>query len=174
MFQWATDQFDKLTEVMAPPPTDAAGRFSYAVTREDESTAMGCIAEIDPVRTIVQQSKGWFPIHMACQYSMLRLIRLLMNQPGISIQQPDYAGMTPLHHACMSTQKSMGLEVVKILLQEYSADPCVKNSQGQTLVFYIHCLLLFITTVPCKKIGVAEFRQKWRRDTVQRDPEWRQ
>jgi len=132
MFQWASDQFDKLTEAVAPPPTDAAGRFSYAVTRQDENTAMGCIAEIDPTRTVVNQTKGWFPIHMACQYSMIRLIRLLMYQPGISIQQPDYAGLTPLHHACMSTQRSTGLEVVKILLKEYNADPCAKNSRGET------------------------------------------
>ena len=132
MFQWASDKFDKLSEAVAPPPTDAAGRFSYAVSRQDEDTAMGCIAEIDPVRTVVNQSKGWFPIHMACQYSMVRLIRLLMNQQGVSIQQPDYSGSTPLHHACMSTQRSEGLEVVKILMQDYSADPCAKNSKGQT------------------------------------------
>ena len=69
---------------------------------------------------------------MACQYSMTRLLRLLMNQPGVSIEQPDYAGCTPLHHACMSTQRSTGLEVVKILVQEYGADPCAKNSGGQT------------------------------------------
>eukprot|EP00531_Pseudo-nitzschia_arenysensis_P017383 CAMPEP_0116125268 /NCGR_PEP_ID=MMETSP0329-20121206/5721_1 /TAXON_ID=697910 /ORGANISM="Pseudo-nitzschia arenysensis, Strain B593" /LENGTH=1109 /DNA_ID=CAMNT_0003619299 /DNA_START=125 /DNA_END=3451 /DNA_ORIENTATION=+ len=132
MFQWASDQFDKLTEAVAPPPTDAAGRFSYAVTRQDENTAMGIIAEIDPVRTVVNQSKGWFPIHMACQYSMTRLLRLLMNQPGVSIQQPDYSGLTPLHHACMSTQRATGLEVVKTLIKEYSADPCAKNSRGET------------------------------------------
>ena len=132
MFQWASDQFDKLSQTVAPPPTDAAGRFSYAITRLDENTAMGCIAEIDPLRTVVNQSKGWFPIHMACQYSMVRLIRFLMNQPGVSIEQPDYAGCTPLHHACMSTQRSSGLEVVKMLLKEYNADPCAKNSSGQT------------------------------------------
>ena len=132
MFQWATDQFDKLTEVIAPPPTDAAGRFSYAVSKGDEKTALNLVVEIDIVRTVVNQSKGWFPIHMACQYSMLRLIRMILNQPGVSIEQPDYAGMTPLHHACMSTNKSMGLAVVKILLKEYNADPCAKNSQGQT------------------------------------------
>ena len=132
MFQWASDQFDKISQTVAPPPTDAAGRFSYSVSRMDENAAMGCIAEIDPVQTVVNQSKGWFPIHMACQYSMLRLIRLLMNQPGANIQQPDYSGCTPLHHACMSSQRGTGLEVVKILLKEYSADPCAKNSQGQT------------------------------------------
>lgn len=132
MLAWASDQFDKISQTVAPPPTDAAGRFAYAVQRLDENTAMGCIAEIDPLRTVVNHSRGWFPIHMACQYSMVRLIRLLMNQPGVSVQQPDYAGFTPLHHACMSTQRPNGLEVAKLMLNEYGADPCAKNSHGQT------------------------------------------
>jgi hypothetical protein len=132
MLSWASDQFDKISQTVAPPPTDAAGRFAYAVTRLDENTAMGCIAEIDPVGTVVNQARGWFPIHMACQFSMVRLIRLLMNQPGISAQQPDYAGCTPLHHACMSTQRSNGLEVVKFLINDCGADACAKNSQGKT------------------------------------------
>ncbi|VEU34893.1 unnamed protein product [Pseudo-nitzschia multistriata] len=132
MLAWASDQIEKISQTVAPPPTDAAGRFSYAVSRNDENSAMGCIAAIDPIQTVVNQSKGWFPIHMACQYSMVRLVRLLMNQPGLSIQQPDYSGCTPLHHACMSTQRSTALEVVKMLITEYQADPCAKNSQGQT------------------------------------------
>eukprot|EP00537_Pseudo-nitzschia_pungens_P011057 CAMPEP_0172385446 /NCGR_PEP_ID=MMETSP1061-20121228/3118_1 /TAXON_ID=37318 /ORGANISM="Pseudo-nitzschia pungens, Strain cf. pungens" /LENGTH=1522 /DNA_ID=CAMNT_0013114481 /DNA_START=89 /DNA_END=4660 /DNA_ORIENTATION=+ len=133
MFAWASEQFDKITQTVAPPPTDAAGRFSFAVSRNDEATAMGCIAEMtDPTHTVVNQARGWFPIHMACQYSMVQLIRLLMNHPGVSIQQPDYSGSSPLHHACMSTQKTTALEVVKLLVNEYGADPCAKNSQGQT------------------------------------------
>ena len=132
MLSWASDQFDKISQTVAPPPTDAAGRFAYAVQRLDENTAMGCIAEIDPVGTVVNQARGLFPIHMACQYSMVRLIKLLMNQPGISVQQPDYAGCTPLHHACMSTQRSNGLEVVKFLINDCGADASAKNSQGKT------------------------------------------
>lgn len=132
MFAWASDQIDKISQTVAPPPTDAAGRFNYAVTRNDEPTAMGCIAEMDPIQTVVNHAKGWFPIHVACQYSMVRLIRLLMQHQGVSIQQPDYAGSTPLHHACMSSQRSTGLEVVKLLINEYGADPCAKNSMGQT------------------------------------------
>eukprot|EP00532_Pseudo-nitzschia_australis_P009349 CAMPEP_0168171906 /NCGR_PEP_ID=MMETSP0139_2-20121125/4953_1 /TAXON_ID=44445 /ORGANISM="Pseudo-nitzschia australis, Strain 10249 10 AB" /LENGTH=396 /DNA_ID=CAMNT_0008089487 /DNA_START=159 /DNA_END=1346 /DNA_ORIENTATION=+ len=132
MLAWASQQIEKISQTVAPPPSDAAGRFNYAVTRNDESTAMGCIAEIDPIQTVVNHARGWFPIHVACQYSMVRLIRLLMQQQGVSIQQPDYAGCTPLHHACMSSRRSTGPEVVKLLIHEYGADPCAKNSAGQT------------------------------------------
>jgi hypothetical protein len=132
MFQWATQQFDKLSQTVAPPPTDAAGRFSYAVQRLEEETAMGCVAEIDPLRTVVNQVKGYFPIHLACQFSMTRLIQLLMQQPGMNIEQPDYNGNTPLHHACMSSQRTQSLPVVKMLLNDYGASVLSKNSQGQT------------------------------------------
>jgi hypothetical protein len=132
MFQWATEQFDKLSQTVAPPPTDPAGRFAFAVQRQEEEVAMGCIAEIDPSRTVVVPAKGAYPIHLACQYSMVRLIRLLMNQPGVIIEQTDGAGNTPLHYACMGTSRSATLDLVKLLLTEYKADVCAKNFQGQT------------------------------------------
>jgi WW domain/Ankyrin repeats (3 copies) len=130
MFAWATEKLDKLSQTVAPPPTDAVGRYLYAVQRLDEDTALGCIAELDPIYTVVTASKGTYPIHVACQYSLLRLIRLIMNQPGASIQQVDANGETPLHYVCRSTQGN-ALEVVKILLMDYGADVCAKNAQGK-------------------------------------------
>jgi hypothetical protein len=132
MFQWATQKFDQISQTVAPPPDDPTGRFVYAVQRLEEEKAMGCIAEIDPMRTVVNQAKGLFPIHLACQYSMTRLIQLIMNQPGMNIEQPDYAGNTPLHHACMSSQRTLALQVVKMLIHDYGASVLAKNSQGQT------------------------------------------
>ncbi|KAG7338070.1 WW domain containing protein [Nitzschia inconspicua] len=132
MFQWATQQFEKISQTVAPPPTDAAGRFALACQRQEEETAMGCIAEIDPLSTVVNQVKGYFPIHLACQFSMTRLIQLLMQQPGMNIEQPDYGGNTPLHHACMSSQRGQALVVVKMLLNDYGASVLAKNSLGQT------------------------------------------
>lgn len=92
---------------------------------------MGIVAEIDPLGTVVNQVKGYFPIHLACQFSMVRLIQLLMQQPGMNIEQPDYNGNTPLHHACMSAQRGNALVVVKMLLNDYGANILAKNSQGQ-------------------------------------------
>ena len=132
MFQWATSTFDKISQTVAPPPTDGASRFAYAVQRNEEENAMGCIAEIDPARTVVNHAKGLYPIHMACQYSMIRLIQLLMNQPGLHIEQPDSSGNTPLHHAAMSSNPAAGLECVKLLIQQYGASVLAKNYQGQT------------------------------------------
>jgi hypothetical protein len=131
MFQWAQKTFDQISQTVAPPPTDGPGRFSYSVQRNEEDTAMGCIAEFDPVYTILNQAKGWYPIHLACQYSQTRLIRLLLNQPGINIDHPDVAGNTSLHLSCMSTDVR-ALEVVQMLVNECGANVLAKNGQGQT------------------------------------------
>ena len=131
MFQWAQQTFDKLSQTVAPPPTDGAGRFAYSVQRGEETTAMGCIAEIDPVHTVINQAKGQYPIHLACHYSMERLIGLLLTQPGMNVQQTDLHGNTPLHYASMS-QTANALDVVKSLISNYNASVLAKNAQGQT------------------------------------------
>eukprot|EP00980_Cylindrotheca_fusiformis_P030078 scaffold24318_cov147-Cylindrotheca_fusiformis.AAC.1 len=130
MFQWAQKTFDQISQTVAPPPTDGPGRFSYNVQRNDEDAAMGCIAEFNPVYTVVNEAKGWYPIHLACQYSQTRLIRLLLNQPGMNIEQPDGEGNTALHHACISSDPR-ALEVVQTLVNECGANALAKNGMGQ-------------------------------------------
>ena len=131
MFQWATSTFDKLSSTMAPPPQDGPAKFAYCVQRQDEDGAMGAIASIDPIHTVVSSAKGTYPIQLACQYSMVRLIRLLMNQPGAHIAVFDLMGNTPLHYAVTSTAPN-ALDVCKMLIQEYGASAMSKNNHGQT------------------------------------------
>ena len=131
MFQWAQKTFDQISQTVAPPPQDGPGRFAYNVQRSEEDAALGCLGEFDPVYTVVNQGKGWYPIHMACQYSLVRLIRQLLNYPGMNIEQVDKIGNTPLHHACTSSD-GRALEVVQFLVNEYGANVLAKNSQGQT------------------------------------------
>ncbi|CAJ1953390.1 unnamed protein product [Cylindrotheca closterium] len=131
MFEWAQKTFDQISQTVAPPPEDGPGRFAYNVQRKEEDVALGCIGEFDPVYTVVNQGKGWYPIHMACQYSLTRLIRQLLHYPGINIEQVDMIGNTPLHHACASSDMR-ALEVVQFLVNECGANVLAKNSQGQT------------------------------------------
>ncbi|KAL3941593.1 MAG: hypothetical protein SGBAC_004067 [Bacillariaceae sp.] len=130
MFQWAQSAIDQIAQTVAPPPEDGPGRFAYNVQRKEEDVALGCIGEFDPVYTVVNQGKGWYPIHMACQYSLTRLIRQLLSYPGINIEQVDMIGNTPLHHACISSDVR-ALEVVQLLVKECGANVLAKNSQGQ-------------------------------------------
>lgn len=132
MFNWATEKLEKLSQTVAPPPDDPTSRFVYCVQKNDEAGAQGCLAEIDPLHTIVQSTKGTTPLHLACAHSMVNLIRQILSIPGATTEVTDAAGNTPLHHASMSTDQANGVYVVKMLITEYNASVVAKNWQGQT------------------------------------------
>lgn len=131
MFSWATKQFEQITNTLAPPPDDATGRFLYCCQRDDEDGALACVPELPGAGVIVNAAKGQVPLHVACQSSMTKLVRELMSQPGASTDLRDSTGNTCLHAACTS-QKPNALELVKVLVTEYHANVCDKNSQGET------------------------------------------
>ena len=131
MFSWATTHFEKITNTLAPPPDDAAGRFVYCCQKDDENGALACVPELPGAGAIVNAAKGQVPLHVACQASMLTLIRTLLQQPGASLDQLDAKGNTPLHAACTSS-KTIALDVVKLLVSEFQANVTTKNSNGET------------------------------------------
>lgn len=131
MFSWASGHIEKLTNTLAPPPTDAAGRFVYCCQRDEESEAIACVAELPGAGCIVKPAKGQLPLHVACESSMPNLIRMLLQQPGATLELRDIEGNTPLHVACTSN-KPNALDVVKMLVSEFEASVTTKNNQGQT------------------------------------------
>lgn len=132
MLGWASSQFEKLSQTVAPPPIDANGRFVYAVQRGDEDGAMACVPEMDAARAVLNPIKKSYAIHLACERSMDRLIRMLLTYPGVDLTFIDNHGNTPLHYAAMSTDKNRGLPTVKMLVTEYKGSVVTKNSSGQT------------------------------------------
>jgi hypothetical protein len=72
MLGWASQQFEKLSQTVAPPPADANGRFVYSLQKNDEDGAMACVPEMDAARAVLNPTRGSFAIHLACQYSMDR------------------------------------------------------------------------------------------------------
>jgi Ankyrin repeats (3 copies) len=129
MFSW----LDQLAQTVAPPPTDAVGRFLYSIQRNDEANAMNSLSEmVDPIYTVIQPSKGTYAIHLACQHGMENIIRQLLTTPGSSTEQLDSLGNTSLHYACLNTNSRTALTVVKLLVQEFRASVTAKNSTGQT------------------------------------------
>lgn len=131
MFSWATSTFEKLSEAVAPPPTDGASRFNYCCQRGDEQGAIAAAQEIPGVGCTVNASKGQVPLHVACLSAMPNLIRTLLTMPGASLEVYDAAGNSPLHCACMS-DKPTALQVVKMLIQEFGCPVAVMNSQRKT------------------------------------------
>lgn len=132
MLSWATSQFEKLSQTVAPPPDDPAGQFAYRCQRGDEDGAMEMVSQLPyGMDTIVVPTKERSPLHQACACSMLKLTRLLLTQPGATLEKVDKEGNTALHCAAMGTGAAT-LDVVKLLVQEMNADVSLKNATGQT------------------------------------------
>ena len=139
MLSWASSRLESLAQTVAPPPTDPNTKIVYCCQREDEEGALAILQQQqlpDPVYTIVQTSKGQTPLHLACLYSMPKLIQHILSclqEPTALMQITDAEGNTPLHCACMSN-KPNALDVVKMLLQTQPTTVAVgtKNNFGQT------------------------------------------
>ena len=131
MFSWATAQFEKISEAVAPPPDSGASRFVYCCQRDDEESAIAAAHEIPGVGSIVHTARGQVALHVACASSMPKLIRVLLSMPGASLDVYDAAANTPLHCAATS-DKPAALEVVKMLIQEFGCPVATKNAQHKT------------------------------------------
>eukprot|EP00523_Entomoneis_sp_CCMP467_P011451 CAMPEP_0168723896 /NCGR_PEP_ID=MMETSP0724-20121128/3355_1 /TAXON_ID=265536 /ORGANISM="Amphiprora sp., Strain CCMP467" /LENGTH=726 /DNA_ID=CAMNT_0008770625 /DNA_START=48 /DNA_END=2228 /DNA_ORIENTATION=- len=132
MLSWATNQFERLSQTVAPPPEDPAGRFAYCCQRGDEDGATQLVPQLpNGMDTIVVPAKSQSPLHVSCLYSMLKLTKYLLTQPGVSVAKLDSEGNTALHCACM-TSSTAGIEVVKLLVQDMQANVSQKNAAGQT------------------------------------------
>jgi Ankyrin repeats (3 copies) len=132
MFAWASSHIEKLSQTVAPPPTDGVGRFVHCCQKGDEDGALGAISEIPGAGVIVNSAKGQVALHVACIAGMIRVVRALLSQPGATLDTLDSAGNTPLHCAAMSTNPSSALELVKVLVTEFQASVVTKNTAGQT------------------------------------------
>lgn len=131
MLSWASSQIEKIAQTVAPPPTDPASRFLYCCQRGEENEAMQLASQLPGSGVIVNPTKQQVALHVSCTHGMMQLTRHLLNQPGASLDMLDGSGNTMLHCAAMCTQPA-GLELVKMLVNEMSANVCAKNYQGQT------------------------------------------
>jgi hypothetical protein len=141
MFSWATSQFEKIAQTVAPPPTDPPGRLVLACKSQDEALAIQIVQEnfTDPIHGIVSP-KSQTPLHFACLYSMPQLFdTILMNNPTGSnafLEVKDNEGNNALHFACMS-QNPDSLPIVKKILEIVGKEQVpyylnMRNGHGQT------------------------------------------
>lgn len=94
--------------------------------------------KLDVVKNFIESGKfsanskdvnGYTPIHAAVSYGHLDLLDYLLSKGGdINIQ--DTEGDSPLHHA-------EDVQVAKYLVEKLSANPKLKNNDGQTPLEYI-------------------------------------
>lgn len=143
-FSKLAQQFERLSEQLAPVPTDPAHRFKKAVQSGDTNFAISLLSPtpppladgtvcspLDPLSTVLDKQKGSFAIHCAAEYSQISIVQSLISEFGVSPEQFDAQGNTPLHYACSSAHPA-ALDLVKLFVIEYKVSPTVKNAMGQT------------------------------------------
>ncbi|AGO10053.1 AaceriAAR063Cp [[Ashbya] aceris (nom. inval.)] len=73
----------------------------------------------------VKDPNGYTPMHAAAAYGHIDLLRLLIANYHGDVNVRDSDGDTPLHHA-------EDLQTVRVLLEEFGADPLLVNTEGKT------------------------------------------
>lgn len=155
MFAWASNTFEKVIQTVAPAPTDGNTKILYFCQQGDEQGALQCLQQppessdvtpIDPIRSVVVQSKGYTPLHLACLHTMPALLDYILtcnHSRDYVWQIQDAEGNSPLHCACMSNNPNALQMVKSILLHRVdgvSNDPptvnvslvLAKNFRGET------------------------------------------
>ena len=80
----------------------------------------------------VRNSNGELPLHLACAYKPLEVMKLVSNCDVNA--KTSHTGNTPLHIAC----KRGSAEIVKYLVEERRCDTTVRNGNGE-LPLHIAC-----------------------------------
>ena len=157
MFAWAEKQLERISKTVAPVPLDPGHQFKDALASGNVTTALALLSRssnsgaggnkngvimsqdgstiqpllLDAHKTILNTRKGSFPIHVACEYGAIDVVQVLIGEYGVSPEQVDTVGNTPLHYATSSSHQQ-AFHLVQILVQDYNVSLSVKNMQGMT------------------------------------------
>ena len=82
------------------------------------------------VNVNAKDDNGYTPLHTACHYGKLDIVKFLMSTEGINPISTDRNGNTPLHIACSNHE----VDIVTYLLSTGHTNPMAKNSQLRTPV----------------------------------------
>ena len=130
LFSWANKQLERLSETLAPPPTDANGQTSashrfiaalasgnddgaalaLAILRgqEEENTSnnnnsAGAVL-LDPATPL--NVRGMSALHLAAKHGAPSLLQELIQVRGVNVNSVDRDGNTALHHAAIGNNNS--------------------------------------------------------------------
>jgi len=142
MLAWAEKQLDRLSKTVAPVSLDVGHQFKDALASGNNASALALLSQQHPTNestlqgvnahtTILNNTKGSLAIHVACEYGAMDMVPVLIRDFGVSPEQLDGLGNTPLHYAT-SSQHPQAFNLVQMLVNEYKVSLSVKNMQGLT------------------------------------------
>ena len=93
-------------------------------------------SDINPAAILVASKHGMLPLHFACLYSSLSVVKHLVERNPKSIGARDFSVSLPIHYACRNKQSS--LDIVKLLLQKQPNLVRQVNKEGR-LPMHLAC-----------------------------------
>ena len=76
----------------------------------------------------IRDNSGYTPLHTACEYGQLEVIKFLLSLPSVDVNIQSNSGYTPLHSACRYSQ----LDIIKFLVSLPSVDVKIQSNNGYT------------------------------------------
>ena len=158
MLSWANKQLATLAETLAPPPVDpttgtTSASHLFLTALNDGGSGGGEMEALAIIRTNFSDGsfdprmslnvRGMTALHVAstkCAASIMRELLANASIYGMDVNSTDSEGNTALHHAAASSSGSgtggidpnQSLSIVKLLVEEYSANVLWKNYNGCT------------------------------------------
>ena len=123
--------YDRLELDVNPCDTFWRTPLSYAAIKGDIDI-VACLLALTPrVNPDHRDHDGLTPLALSAQYTHAKVVRLLVEYPGVDLNSQDEHGKTPLHLAAWSDLLE-SLEVVECLLRDYRVNPSIQDTDGRT------------------------------------------
>ena len=79
MFNWASEQLNKISQTVAPPATDPPSRFVYCCQQRDEQGAMELVGQLAGAGMIVNQAKQAVSVRNILNKNVFYITCLVMS-----------------------------------------------------------------------------------------------
>jgi len=105
------------TTAMETPDENGWLPLHHALKNKASLGSIKLLVESSPLALQVADPKGVYPLHIACEFSSVKIVKYLIGELGICLDQLDINKDSPLHYACGGGN----LEVIKYFLDEYTS-----------------------------------------------------
>eukprot|EP00956_Cyclotella_meneghiniana_P014448 scaffold21568_cov33-Cyclotella_meneghiniana.AAC.1 len=99
-------------------------------TRNATLCAIKLMIAANPDSTAVADSQGCIPLHLACRFGTLKIVKYLVGLiggfPTVALDTVDHDGNLPLHHACLGGK----LDIVNYILEVSPGGVTVSNTEA--------------------------------------------
>ena len=95
---------------------DSNGQLPIHRALQNEDVSLGAIklmVSAHPASLTVADAQGYIPLHLACQFGRLDIVKYVVKEDKNSLTTLDNGGNLPLHHACLAGKPGIVNHILK-------------------------------------------------------------